>query len=119
MIWLTEQLPQTIYTISVKFYLFETSLKPYRPLGYERVYLPLYKVADTPFHIQGAVHTDLAARGLISVNVNRNVLAAKGVKLFSRVKFTDRKSYNKSMFFTTIIWMGGTYEPSSPRVNQC
>ena len=22
-----------------------------RPLGYERVYLPLYKVADTPFHI--------------------------------------------------------------------
>ena len=25
----------------------------YRPLGYERVYLPLYKVADTPFHIQG------------------------------------------------------------------
>ena len=24
-----------------------------RPLGYGRVYLPLYKVADTPFHIQG------------------------------------------------------------------
>ena len=24
----------------------------HRPLGYERVYLPLYKVADTPFHIQ-------------------------------------------------------------------
>ena len=24
-----------------------------RPLDYERVYLPLYKVADTPFHIQG------------------------------------------------------------------
>ena len=24
-----------------------------RPLGYERVYLPLRKVADTPFHIQG------------------------------------------------------------------
>ena len=23
------------------------------PVGYERVYLPLYKVADTPFHIQG------------------------------------------------------------------
>ena len=22
-------------------------------LGYEKVYLPLYKVADTPFHIQG------------------------------------------------------------------
>ena len=27
----------------------------YRPLGYERVYLPLCKVADTPFHIQGDV----------------------------------------------------------------
>ena len=24
-----------------------------RPFGYERVYLPLYKAADTPFHIQG------------------------------------------------------------------
>ena len=24
-----------------------------RPLGYQRVYLPLYKVADTQFHIQG------------------------------------------------------------------
>ena len=26
---------------------------PVRPLGYERVYLPLCQVADTPFHIQG------------------------------------------------------------------
>ena len=25
----------------------------YRSHGYERVYLPLCKVADTPFHIQG------------------------------------------------------------------
>ena len=24
-----------------------------RPLGYERVYLPLFNVAETPFHIQG------------------------------------------------------------------
>ena len=24
-----------------------------RPFGYERVYLPLHKVPDTPFHIQG------------------------------------------------------------------
>ena len=24
----------------------------FRPLGFERVYLPLYKVADTPFHIK-------------------------------------------------------------------
>ena len=27
--------------------------KHYRSLGYKRVYLPLYKVADAPFHIQG------------------------------------------------------------------
>ena len=27
----------------------------YRVLAYESVYLPLYKVADTPFHIQGDV----------------------------------------------------------------
>ena len=26
------------------------------PLGYESVYLPLYKVADTPFHIQGGAN---------------------------------------------------------------
>ena len=25
----------------------------YRPFGYGRVYLPLSKVADTPFHIRG------------------------------------------------------------------
>ena len=30
----------------------------YRPLGYERVYLPLCKVADTPFHIQGGRYSD-------------------------------------------------------------
>ena len=32
---------------------FVKRLVMYRFLGYERVYLPLYKVADTPFHIQG------------------------------------------------------------------
>ena len=31
----------------------EGTIYIYRPLGYERVYLPLYKVADTPFQIQG------------------------------------------------------------------
>ena len=25
----------------------------YRPLAYGRVYLPFWKMADTPFHIQG------------------------------------------------------------------
>ena len=32
---------------------YQRSLPINRPLGYEKVYLPLYKVADTPFHIQG------------------------------------------------------------------
>ena len=31
-----------------------------RPIGHERVYLPLYKVADTPFHIQG---DDMSLKG--------------------------------------------------------
>ena len=30
----------------------------YRPFGYERVYLPLDKVADTPFHIHGGRHIE-------------------------------------------------------------
>ena len=38
------QTPIMKYTISTDIY---------RPLGYERVYLPHYKVADTPFFIQG------------------------------------------------------------------
>ena len=32
-----------------------TVIWTYRPLGYEKVYLPLYKVTDTPFHIQGLI----------------------------------------------------------------
>ena len=36
-----------------------------RPLGYERVYLPLYKVADTPFHIQGDTNHMLASLACI------------------------------------------------------
>ena len=31
-------------------------VRAYRPLGYERVYLPLCEVADTPFRIQGEEH---------------------------------------------------------------
>ena len=44
----THMLDRTSFSGS-KFTIWCTS----RPLGYERVYLPLYKVADTPFHIQG------------------------------------------------------------------
>ena len=41
----------------------------YRPLGYERVCLPLGKVANTPFHIQGDVITRRCERGISTVNV--------------------------------------------------
>ena len=41
----------TTLWITIIFYVDDLSI--YRPLGYERVYLPLYKEADTPFHIQG------------------------------------------------------------------
>ena len=34
------------------------------PHGYERVYLPLYKVADTPLHIQGDVILVAISSGL-------------------------------------------------------
>ena len=37
----------------------------YRPLGYKRVYLPLFKVADTPFYIQGDIY--LMWSGLIQL----------------------------------------------------
>ena len=38
-----------------------------RPLEYERVYQPLYKVADTPFHIQ---RDDLCSQLLEVKNVS-------------------------------------------------
>ena len=34
-------------------YVLPQSMTAYRPIGYERVHLPLHEVADTPFHIQG------------------------------------------------------------------
>ena len=40
----------------------------YRPLGYERVYLPLYKVADTPFHIQGDDIVVISGERITQVN---------------------------------------------------
>ena len=38
-----------IYTI-LRYYIRDDTISS---LGYERVYLPLYEVADTPFHIHG------------------------------------------------------------------
>ena len=53
----------------------------YHPLGYKRVYLPLYKVADTPFHIQrdnmywshGKTYTCTAMPSKKSVTANYRV----------------------------------------------
>ena len=56
------------YSIECWFWFLEHTL---RPLGYERVYLPLYKVADKPYHIQGDVSSpddsDLGAQRNISI----------------------------------------------------
>ena len=38
------------------YYMVSLLQEPNRPLGYERVYLPLCAVADTPFHIQADVY---------------------------------------------------------------
>ena len=38
-----------------------------RPLGYERVYLPLHEVADTPFHIQEDEMCSRQSVGLVSL----------------------------------------------------
>ena len=43
----------TIEELSISLEVKQTGPIFYRPLGYERVYLPLFQVADTPFHIQG------------------------------------------------------------------
>ena len=41
--------------------------------GYKRVYLPLYKVADTPFHIQGNIITQMFNPSIHqSMNFNAN-----------------------------------------------
>ena len=47
-----------IYTIIILRGIDQVDVKIYRPLGYERVYLPLREVADTPFHIQGDDYYD-------------------------------------------------------------
>ena len=42
------------------------STQDYHPLGYERVYLPLCKVADTPFHIHTGRYIGEYPRDVIS-----------------------------------------------------
>ena len=43
------------YDVLCGLLVLKMNLSTYRPLGYERVYLPLHKVADAPFHIQDDV----------------------------------------------------------------
>ena len=55
-----------------------------RPLGYERVYLPLSKVADTPFHIQRDKLYDIPGTGSQEVQqVMRNYSTRSTNKVFS------------------------------------
>ena len=41
-------------TLYVYYITRQKAIGTYRPLGYERVHPPLGKVADAPFHAQGA-----------------------------------------------------------------
>ena len=41
----------SVFSLQTRQFQWEKSIT-FRPLGYERVFLPLYKVADAPFHIQ-------------------------------------------------------------------
>ena len=54
----------------------------YRPLEYKRVYLPLYKVADTPFHIQedGMSPADLNSSKLDAL-LDQNLIADPNTNL--------------------------------------
>ena len=47
----------------------------YGPFRYERVYLPLGQVADTPFHIQGDVDVDASLPLLIDHHTNTFIVA--------------------------------------------
>ena len=38
---------------TINIFMYMKMNRYYSPSGYERVYLPLHKEADTPFHIQG------------------------------------------------------------------
>ena len=62
----------------------------FRPLGYERVYLPLYEVADTHFHIQG--HKLTLNPG---VDTRVNPCAAKVVNLRLQANFRLSKKLPK------------------------
>ena len=54
----------------------------YRPLGYERVHLPLYKVTDTPFLIQGGGGGDIML-SILEKNDIMNALFWRGSKCVS------------------------------------
>ena len=61
-----------------------------RPLGYERVYLPLCQVADTPFHIQG---DDIMAGGLTLKPLSTTTVVL--IRFISRLDRTIKNVYKE------------------------
>ena len=52
---MTGELGRALYLPACVVFLYcSKNEQRFRPLEYDRVYLPLCKVTDTPFHIQGA-----------------------------------------------------------------
>ena len=64
-----------------------------RPLGYERVYLPLCKVADTPFHIQGDEMSDQIKQTTIAKIFCGRCLIVNLKIQFERRVFLHRYNY--------------------------
>ena len=52
-----------------------------RPSGYERVYLPLCQVADTPFHVQGGLLvSDMSIRRQMKPILHQSMVAYNTIK---------------------------------------
>ena len=64
------------------------------PFGYERVYLPLHKVADTPFHIQG---DQVFLQEENSDKIPRTIL--QKLTALSLVYFNIHKTWNVRLYY--------------------
>ena len=60
------------------------SCKVIRPLGYERVYLPRFKVAKTPFHIQGECMFYISQKNIVlsSSDICHGYFSARSICFF-------------------------------------
>ena len=82
-----------------------------RPPGYERVYLPLCKVADTPFHIQGdhvcIIPASCVAAGLDNklVKLHNHGFCAALVTSSSSTDDNNIKTCLKNLYFKDLAAM--------------